>query len=337
MSELPSLNLQCFGVPTARLAGAPAPPEVLRRKHLALLVYLALSPNRRRTRAHLVGVLWPETGDARARHSLNEAIRRLRAHVGEARLASGGRSIQMRSCALSGDTAGALAAFHEFAARMAALGEQPGRELAALADRIRGQRWRRQARPLSETVPPLVGQERAHREAFTLVAEALQRGPQTLLITGDPGTGKTRLLTECVDRFALEGAVAAVATPLESDRDAPWSTLRTLLRAGLPRAPGSAAADPGALAALATLAPEAFPGVAARAPADHAEVAAAVASLLRALAGEQPVALAVDEAHCADGASIEALGGAMPQLAGLPLLLVLSDRTTFQEPSRALV
>ena len=437
MSELPSLNLQCFGVPTARLAGAPAPPEVLRRKHLALLVYLALSPNRRRTRAHLVGVLWPETGDARARHSLNEAIRRLRAHVGESRLASAGDSIElrddalevdalrfdallerspvdaarlvagdflegfavegapafeewvaqerdryrarataalvatgeqalaaaresdasasarralalqpyaepaaqllMRSCALSGDTAGALAAFHEFAARMAALGEQPGRELAALADRIRGQRWRRQARPLSETVPPLVGQERAHREAFTLVAEALQRGPQTLLITGDPGTGKTRLLTECVDRFALEGAVAAVATPLESDRDAPWSTLRTLLRAGLPRAPGSAAADPGALAALATLAPEAFPGVAARAPADHAEVAAAVASLLRALAGEQPVALAVDEAHCADGASIEALGGAMPQLAGLPLLLVLSARATFQEPSRALV
>src|SRR2546430_2302045 len=220
---------------------------------------------------------------------------------------------------------------------MAALGEQPGRELAALADRIRGQRWRRQGRPLSETVPPLVGQERAHREAFTLVAEALQRGPQTLLITGDPGTGKTRLLTECVDRFALEGAVAAVATPLESDRDAPWSTLRTLLRAGLPRAPGSAAADPGALAALATLAPEAFPGVAARAPADHAEVAAAVASLLRALAGEQPVALAVDEAHCGDGASIEALGGAMPQLAGLPLLLVLSVRATFQEPSRALV
>src|SRR5438270_108341 len=315
MSELPPLELQCFGVPTARLAGGPAPPEVLRRKHLALLVYLALSPNRRRTRAHLVGVLWPETGDARARHSLNEAIRRLRAHVGESRLGSDGDSILLRVDALAVDALRFVAVWY----------------------RIRGQRWRRHARPLNETGPPLVGQERAHGEAFGLVAEALQRGPQTLVITGDPGTGKTRLLTECVDRFALRGAVAAVATPLESDRDAPWSTLRTLLRAGLPRAPGSAAADPGALAVLATLAPEAFPGVAARAPADHAEVAAAVASLLRALAGEQPVALAVDEAHCADGASIEALGGAMPQLAGLPLLLVLSARATFQEPSRALV
>src|ERR1051325_6123986 len=75
MSDLPLLELQCFGVPSARLSGSPAPPELLRRKHLALLVYLALSPQHRRTRAHLVGVLWPETGEAQARHSLNEAVR----------------------------------------------------------------------------------------------------------------------------------------------------------------------------------------------------------------------------------------------------------------------
>jgi DNA-binding SARP family transcriptional activator len=437
-SSLPRLELYCFGVPTAHLDGAPAPPDVLRRKHLALLVYLALSPDRRRTRAHLVGVLWPETGEAQARHSLNEAIRRLRPCVGEARLASHGDAIvlseaglevdvlrfdalqerspadaarllrgdflegfmvegapafeewaaqerdryraraaavlvavgeealavaresgaidaarralalqpyaepaaqlRMRACALSGDTAGALAAFHEFAARLAELGEQPGRELAALADRIRGQRWRRPTRLHTEQEPALVGRERAHREAFSLVTEALRHGPRTLLITGDPGTGKTRLLTECVERCGLQGAVVAVATPLESDRDAPWSTLRTLLRTGLPRAPGRAAADPGALAVLATLAPDSLPDVAPRVPADRAEVAAALASLLRALAEEQPVALAVDEAHCADGASIETLGGAMTQLGeGLPLLLVLSARPTFEEPSRALL
>ena len=438
MSDLPPLELQCFGVPSARLDGSPAPPEVLRRKHLALLVYLALSPNRRRTRAHLVGVLWAETGEAQARHSLNEAIRRLRTHLGAARLESdsdaivldgGGLDVDalrfdallerspaeavravrgdflegfnvegapafeewaaveraryrtraaaglvmtgehalaaaresegteaarralalqpyaepamrllMRARALAGDAAGALAAFHEFAARLAQeLGEQPSRELTALAERIRGQRWRRPALPHTEAEPALVGQERAHRDAFTLVAEALQRGPRALLITGDPGTGKTRLLTECVERFALEGAVAAVATPLESDRDAPWSTLRTLLRTGLLRAPGSTAADPGALGVLAALAPEALPSVAPRPPTDHADVAAGLASLFRALADEQPVALAIDEAHCADGATIEALGAAMTQLAGLPVLLVLSARRTFVDTPRALV
>ncbi len=439
MSDLPPLELQCFGVPCARLNGSPAPAELVRRKHLALLVYLALSPNRQRTRSHLVGLLWPETGEAQARHSLNEAIRRLRTQAGDARLASDGDSIVledeglqvdalrfdalverhpadaarlvlgdflegfsvdgaaafeewaalereryrsraaaalvamgeaalaagheadatqaagragglqpyaepapsllMRARALAGDTSGALAAFHEFAARLAQIGEQPSRELTALAERIRGQSWRRPTRLDSEDEPALVGQARVHREAFTLVADALERGPRTLLITGEPGVGKTRLLTNCLERCALAGAVTAVATPLESDRDAPWSTLRTLLRTRLPRAPGSAAIDPGARAVLAALSPEAFPDVAARPPADHAEVAAALASLLHGLAEEQPVALAVDEAHCADGASIEALGSAMMQLAGLPLLLVLSARGvgTSQEMTRGLV
>ena len=437
MSDLAPLELQCFGVPSARLNGSPAPAELLRRKHLALLVYLALSPNRQRTRSHLVGLLWPETGEAQARHSLNEAIRRLRTHAGDARLASDGDSIVlrdeglqvdalrfdalverhpadaarlvlgdflegftvegaaafeewaalereryrtraaaalvamaeeelamghetaatecagravalqpygepaphvlMRARALAGDASGALAAFHEFAGRLAEIGEQPSRELAALAERIRGQSWRRLAGRDAEDEPSLVGQARAHRDAFTLVADALQRGPRTLVITGEPGVGKTRLVTECLERFALAGAVTAVATPLESDRDAPWSTLRTLLRTRLPHSPGSAAVDPGARAVLAALSPEAFPDVQPRPPADHAEVAAALASLLRGLAEEQPVGLAVDEAHCADGASIEALGSAMMQLAALPLLLVLGARETHQEMARALV
>ena len=440
MSDLAPLELQCFGVPSARLNGSPAPAELQRRKHLALLVYLALSPNRQRTRSHLVGLLWPETGEAQARHSLNEAIRRLRTHAGDARLVSDGDSIVlreeglqvdalrfdalverhpadaarlvlgdflegftvdgaaafeewaalerqryrtraaaalvamgeeelaagrasaatesarrasalqpygqpaphllMRAQALAGDTSGALAAFHEFAGRLAEIGEQPSRELAALAERIRGQSWRRPTRLDGDDEPSLVGQARAHRDAFTLVADALQRGPRALLITGDPGVGKTRLVTECLERCALAGAVTAVATPLESDRDAPWSTVRTLLRTRLPRSPGSAAIDPNARAVLAALSPEAFPDVVARPPADHAEVAAALASLLRGLAGEQPVGLAVDEAHCADGASIEALGSAMMQLAELPLLLVLAAGGrggTYHETTRALV
>lgn len=103
MSDLPLLELQCFSVPGARLDGSPAPPELLRRKHLALLVYLALPPHRRRTRAHLVGVLWPETRGAQARHSLNEAVRRLRTQVGEARLVSDGDAIVLRDEGLEVD------------------------------------------------------------------------------------------------------------------------------------------------------------------------------------------------------------------------------------------
>lgn len=63
--------------------GGPAPPELLWRKHLALLVYLARSPRRGRSREHLIGLLWGDRTEAAARHSLSEALRVIRHHAGE--------------------------------------------------------------------------------------------------------------------------------------------------------------------------------------------------------------------------------------------------------------
>ena len=63
--------------------GGPAPPELLWRKHLALLVYLARSPRRGRSREHLIGLLWGDRSEAAARHSLSEALRVIRHHAGE--------------------------------------------------------------------------------------------------------------------------------------------------------------------------------------------------------------------------------------------------------------
>src|SRR5207237_759071 len=63
--------------------GAAAPPELLWRKHLALLVYLARSPRKSRTREHLVGLLWSDRDEKQARHSLSEALRVLRLVLGD--------------------------------------------------------------------------------------------------------------------------------------------------------------------------------------------------------------------------------------------------------------
>ncbi len=431
--HLPFLELHCFGASAAIVKGVPAPPEVQGRKHLALLVYLALSPRRRRERAHLLGLLWPNKPESYSRHSLNEAVRRLRTHLGAQRLVSEGDSIaidatnlevdalqfdalvvreptraiqllrgdflegfalddapafeewaaseraryraraagaflaigedalsaarwsdaleaarralmfepydelaarlQIRAAALSGDVAGSLAAFNEFAARIGAeLGEHPSRELKALADRIRAGRWRRAApkRPVEE--PPLVGREAVYREAFAVLAAGVEQGPRTLLISGDPGTGKSRLLTDCVDRLALDGAVVARVRPLESDQDAPRSTLRSLLRTGLLRAPGSAGTDPASRARLIALDEQGL-----RSPVDAAELAGALAALLHAIAEEQPVALAVDDAHYADGLSLEALGAAVEQVHDLPVVLVLATLDRSDELPRALL
>jgi DNA-binding SARP family transcriptional activator len=75
--------------------GGPAPAELFWRKNLALLVYLARSPKRTRSRDHLVGLLWGEKPESAARHSLNEAIRVLRKHVGGEGLESEGGQVRL--------------------------------------------------------------------------------------------------------------------------------------------------------------------------------------------------------------------------------------------------
>lgn len=64
------------------MKGKPPPADLLWRKHLALLIYLARSP-RGRARDHLIGTFWPEKDDQKARHSLNEALRVLRRVLGD--------------------------------------------------------------------------------------------------------------------------------------------------------------------------------------------------------------------------------------------------------------
>lgn len=409
---------------------------MLWRKHLGLLIYLALSPDRTRARDHLLGIFWPEKPEKDARHSLNEAVRRLRAGLGAERLITRGDVIalhgdglhvdveqfvslasqhraaaaqllrgeflegfavegapgfedwvgrersrwqargaaalvelgdealaagrlgdaeelahralaleshgeaaarlRLRAMALRGDGAGALVWFREFKARLAAeAGERPGPDLEALAERIRSRSWRRSAAPPDEDVAPLVGDPEIPRRAFQVVSDALSGAPRTLAVVGGPGMGKTRLVTECLTRAALDGALTIVATPLESDHDAPWSTLRALGRAGLATAPGSAATDPAALGVLSAVAFD-LAGPVPRAPADRGEVAAALTALLTAVAEERPLVVAVDDAQFADGATLEALSAALASAGRGALALVVSCPPEAERGPRAL-
>jgi DNA-binding SARP family transcriptional activator len=432
------LELTCFGPPTALVDGREAPPEVLWHRHLALLIYLALSPRHARSRDHLLGLLWGERPQDRARHALNEAVSRLRHALGDDRLrseadalvlndaaldvdarrfaaaaestpddalallrgdflegfhvedasefddwmtrereryhalavsvlvAAGERRLTvsrfrdandaarralareshcepavrllMRASALAGDSAGALAAYQEFADRVKRdLGEQPSKALSGLADRIRSQTWRPTGAGNAAAEPPLVGRERAHRDAFDTISQGLAHGPCALVITGPPGMGCTRLLSECGRRLALEGAVVVLARPVESDHDARWSALRLLLRAGLADAPGLLAARREALGALAGLAPELVERFPPREVKDVADMASAVADVLAAASEERPIAIALDDAHWADGPSLAALGSAVATIHGKPVLLLLTVAQGVADPPRELL
>lgn len=97
------ITLRVLGPVEIIVDGGPAPAELLWRKNLALLVYLARSPKRTRSRDHLVGLLWGDKPESAARHSLNEAVRVLRKHVGGEALESEGGQVKLAQDAVELD------------------------------------------------------------------------------------------------------------------------------------------------------------------------------------------------------------------------------------------
>src|SRR5438034_6375009 len=76
---------------------------------------------------------------------------------------------------------------------------------------------------------------------------------QVVIVEGEPGEGKTRLIEELVAHARLDEASVATARAVPADQRTEWSALAGLLAGGLGDAPGLAGAPPGALAGLAML------------------------------------------------------------------------------------
>jgi DNA-binding SARP family transcriptional activator len=87
------IDLRTLGPAEILVDGKPAPRELLWRKNLALLLYLSRSPDGRRSREHLIGMLWGDKPDSSARHSLNEALRVIRRSTGDGLLESAGDQV----------------------------------------------------------------------------------------------------------------------------------------------------------------------------------------------------------------------------------------------------
>ncbi|HET7230881.1 MAG TPA: BTAD domain-containing putative transcriptional regulator [Longimicrobium sp.] len=78
--------LRTLGHPVLR-RGDGSVVDGLRRKDLALLAYLCVEGDRPFSRAHLAALLWGESPEEKARHSLTQALRRAAAGVGREALA----------------------------------------------------------------------------------------------------------------------------------------------------------------------------------------------------------------------------------------------------------
>ncbi|HET7250598.1 MAG TPA: AAA family ATPase [Gemmatimonadales bacterium] len=431
-----AVSVSVLGPARITIDGAPAPSELLWRKHLALLVYLARSPRRARTRDHLIGLFWSERDEKSARHSLSEALRVFRRVLGDARvladvdqvsLAEGAvaldcdelalrsaardwagaarvatgdfleglsvpdasefenwlagerllwrtRSVEaltewaeaqlaaaetagakatalralaleptaeaaaraaIRALALDGDRAGALALADRLTAALRdRLGTEPAPETRRLVDRVREARVGRRvvatpegARPRA----PLTGRA-AELARLTAVWDRARGGSAgVVLLEGEPGEGKTRLLEEMVDRARLADATVAASRAVPSDAQLPWAGVVGLLSGGLAAAPGITGASGAALAVLGALAPDLdtkLPSGAAGA----VEPAQALVAAVRAAASEQPVLLALDDAQDLDRETAAALPQLVRDVHDARVLVVVSAQSSEKRP-----
>jgi len=251
--------------------------------------------------------------------------------------------VAMRSLALAGDRAGALERFEVFCARLKdEMDATPDAASVALAQRIRSERSVRPLVPPSgdrqDERPPLVGRE---VELGKLLDEAAAVGRDSraaaVVIQGESGTGKTRLLDELLVRLRLDGVSVAAVRAVESDREEDGNGILAIARGGLLQAPGIAAAPTGSIAAFAAALPEwadRFPQL--RAPGGAMSLGRALSEVVRSASDEQPVAIAVDDAHWMDQSSLLGLIALLRDLSTAPFLLVLTaeshpERTELDE------
>ncbi|HZX06718.1 helix-turn-helix transcriptional regulator [Kribbella sp.] len=175
----------------------------------------------------------------------------------------------------------------------------------------------------------LIGRDAERRVIEQLIAGARVGAAGVLLVTGEPGIGKTTLLEEAA---ALAGGLQILrARGTEAEREVPFAALLQLLRpalAGLDRIP---APQRSALAAALALGAAPEEG----SPADRFAVGAATLSLICRYAENTPLLLIVDDAQLLDRPSAEALLFAARRLVADPIVMLIAARSHEPHPLEA--
>ncbi|RMB84345.1 helix-turn-helix transcriptional regulator [Streptomyces shenzhenensis] len=158
--------------------------------------------------------------------------------------------------------------------------------------------------------PVFVGRTDELHTLHDALARAAAGEPQALLVGGEAGVGKTRLVEEFATAAGRQGAVVALGGCVEIGADglpfAPFSTALRALRGALPDELAAAAA--GQQEDLARLLPELGEAAPARAPGRHDEEGLArlfelTARLLERVAADRTVVLVLEDLHWADAST----------------------------------
>jgi DNA-binding CsgD family transcriptional regulator/tetratricopeptide (TPR) repeat protein len=191
--------------------------------------------------------------------------------------------------------------------------------------------------------PEFVGRDAELEVLAGLLGHCVQGSPATVVVAGDAGVGKTRLLREFTRRGDAFGAcVAWAGCSPQGDRLVPLAPIADVVRSlvdafGPERVRVACGTWWSAIA-------EVVPGLEAATGAsqlrDHSPAPARAfdlfAVLLERLAAELPLLLVIEDMHWADRSTIDVLGFAARRLDRVPVVLVLSYRTDHLEPDHSL-
>ena len=231
----------------------------------------------------------------------------------------------------------ALEAYRSFRARLdSELGLEPTSATRMLETAILRQReiqslLPRAIRPMHRDTAArsirLLGRSRELATLEHVAQRALAGSFAIVLVEGEAGVGKTRLLDEFV--VSLVGARIGRASCSELEQHLPYVPLATALRSAL----ADVELDADRLPALAQILPE----LALREPQQYAEVDA-LEALVALVVEHAPLVLLIDDLESADPSTLAALGYLQRRCTGVPAILLAAVRSsaTFTNPLRLL-
>jgi DNA-binding CsgD family transcriptional regulator/tetratricopeptide (TPR) repeat protein len=181
--------------------------------------------------------------------------------------------------------------------------------------------------------PVLIGRDTCIEELDRLLEQVGPTSGQTVLISGEAGVGKSRLLATLRTRAETVGGCVIIGYCFERDRAVPYAPFGDALRAFLgPREPTQAFDLLGP--DLAPLLPEL--GIDSQPDLDpsqkHQRVIESLVRLLTGLASRHSLLLLIEDLHWADSISLDVFGTLARRLSAQPVLLVGTFRDEQVEP-----
>jgi ABC-type oligopeptide transport system substrate-binding subunit/DNA-binding SARP family transcriptional activator len=222
-------------------------------------------------------------------------------------------------------------------------GAEPSAETAALYEQIRAGTLASIQPQWLTPATPLIGREAELAEVNALWHNARMGKGQVLLISGEPGIGKTRLTHELIAQERY-GSAYVLLSECYAEGSAPFASIAQVLQAALDSAGAAQSLNTLAtsvIADLITYVPtlrDRFPDVAPNLPlepqAEQQRRFDSVASFFTNLAARMPVMLIIEDAHWADSATLALLRHIARRLRRARVLIIATHRAVDPDETR---